>query len=111
LPLIALVRGTTRPTGAAAHNKSGQDFDDLPLCQRVGEYIGLGCGGRARQTSRIARLSIRVIKGFAVQIKLVNAAVYLAAACPTCFANAHAEVIPTASTSTGLFSSSAPTLT
>jgi hypothetical protein len=66
LPLIAAVHGTTRPTGAAVHNKSGQDFDDLPLSQRVGEYIGLGCGGRARQASRIARLSIRVIKGFAV---------------------------------------------
>jgi hypothetical protein len=46
-----------------------------------------------------------------VQIKLVATASRLAAACLICFANASAEVIPIASTSTGLLSSSAPTLT
>ena len=46
-----------------------------------------------------------------MQIKLVTTAARLAAACLICFANAYAEVIPIASTSSGLFSSSAPTLT
>ena len=46
-----------------------------------------------------------------MQIKLVATGSRLAAACLICFANAYAEVIPIASTSTGLLSSSAPTLT
>ena len=46
-----------------------------------------------------------------MQIKLVTTGSRLVAACLICFANAYAEVIPIASTSTGLLSSSAPTLT
>jgi pimeloyl-ACP methyl ester carboxylesterase len=46
-----------------------------------------------------------------VQIKSVVTVARFAAACLLCFANAYAEVIPIASTSTGLLSSSAPTLT
>lgn len=46
-----------------------------------------------------------------MQIKPVASVAGLAAACLICVANAHAVVIPIASTSTGLFSSSAPTLT
>jgi len=45
-----------------------------------------------------------------VQITFVATVARLAAACLIGFASAHAEVIPIASTSTGLFSSSAPTL-
>lgn len=50
-------------------------------------------------------------KGLDVQIKLVATVARLAVACLICCADADAEVIPIASTSTGLFSSSAPTLT
>ena len=46
-----------------------------------------------------------------MKIKFVITVARLAAACLICFANAYAEVIPIASTSTGLLSSSAPTLT
>lgn len=46
-----------------------------------------------------------------MQIKLVATGVRLVAALLTCFVHAHAEVISIASTSTGLLSSSAPTLT
>jgi len=46
-----------------------------------------------------------------MHIKSVATVVRLLAACLICFANAHAEVIPIASTSTGLLSISAPTLT
>lgn len=46
-----------------------------------------------------------------MRIKFAATVVCLAAGFLACFANAHAEVIPIASTSTGVFASSAPTLT
>ncbi len=46
-----------------------------------------------------------------MQIKFVVTVARLTVACLICLGNAHAEVIPIASTSTGLFGSSAPTLT
>jgi len=46
-----------------------------------------------------------------VQIRFLLTVAPLAATCLICFADAHAEIIPIASTSTGLLSSSAPTLT
>lgn len=46
-----------------------------------------------------------------MQIKFPATMVRLAAACLTCLAHAHAEVISIDSTGTGLFNSSAPTLT